>query len=195
MIKKYIKLLSIVTLLMFPHGNVEAISKNITSKRGDTIALKTETDEKLLKDAKGPFMRAVLDAHGYDQDIKDRSSKYYDSFIERGKKDDSIEIVTALKEGKAIGLVIYEKDKGNKALWVRGVTVSPEYQRAGIGTALIEGIRADNPGYIEMRADARKNNPKAIGFYINLGFEKQDLPYNVDLSRDEYDGYRKKIEV
>lgn len=60
---------------------------------------------------------------------------------------------------------------GNTIVFVQDILVFPEYQRKGIGTALLQAIldRYSHVRQIELTTD---NTPKTIAFYKSMGFRE-----------------------
>ena len=73
-------------------------------------------------------------------------------------------------DGSPVGCLRYEVEDDH--LHVRRVAVPPEWQRRGIGTALMEWShqRARELGLSEVRLGVRKQLPANIAFYKALGY-------------------------
>lgn len=80
----------------------------------------------------------------------------------------SLLTLAAYEGGQLVGVIRVVGD-GYTILFVQDILVFPEYQRKGIGTALLQEIlkRFSHVRQIELATD---NTPKTIAFYKSLGF-------------------------
>lgn len=69
----------------------------------------------------------------------------------------------------------YTNEIINKTGYLSTIVVSPNYQRKGVGTVLLNECLADcrNKGMIRCRLEVDKENLKAIQFYLRNGFQKE----------------------
>ncbi|MCJ7716481.1 MAG: GNAT family N-acetyltransferase [Anaerolineales bacterium] len=65
------------------------------------------------------------------------------------------------------------RDRGSEIAWISQIGVHTEYQRQGIGTALLLEImeQLSQAGYRFIKLSVNVNNPSAISLYENLGFQ------------------------
>lgn len=80
----------------------------------------------------------------------------------------SLLVLAAYEDGKLLGIIRAVGD-GHTIVFIQDILVFPEYQRKGIGTALIKSVldRYDNVRQIELVTD---NTPATVSFYRSLGF-------------------------
>ena len=80
----------------------------------------------------------------------------------------SLLVLSAYEDGKLMGLIRMVGD-GHTIVFIQDILVFPEFQRKGVGTALIKSVlkRYENVRQIELVTD---NTPKTIAFYRSLGF-------------------------
>jgi ribosomal protein S18 acetylase RimI-like enzyme len=85
------------------------------------------------------------------------------------------------------GVVLAEEQAWNNSLWVWEVHIAPEYQRQGLGRALLGALlaRAEAAGLRNVVCETQNTNAPAIDFYFKLGFKMEgiDLSY---YSNDDY---------
>ncbi len=82
--------------------------------------------------------------------------------------DNSLLILAAYKDDELLGLIRVVGD-GQTVVYIQDILVFPEYQRQGIGTALVKAVlnRFRDVRQIVLSTD---NTPKTIAFYESLGF-------------------------
>lgn len=82
----------------------------------------------------------------------------------------SLLTLAAYNGEKLMGLIRTVGD-GHTIVFIQDVLVDPEYQRKGIGSALIQAVleRFHHVRQIELATD---NTPKTIAFYKSLGFRE-----------------------
>ncbi len=82
----------------------------------------------------------------------------------------SLLTLAAYNGEKLVGLIRTVGD-GHTIVFIQDVLVEPEYQRKGIGSALIQAVleRFHHVRQIELATD---NTPKTIAFYKSLGFRE-----------------------
>ena len=82
--------------------------------------------------------------------------------------EQSLLVLAAYENDKLAGIIRVVGD-GATIVFVQDILVFPEYQRKGIGTALIKSVldRYDNVRQIELVTD---NTPATVSFYRSLGF-------------------------
>ena len=80
----------------------------------------------------------------------------------------SLLVLGAYEDDNPLGLIRMVGD-GHTIVFIQDILVFPEYQRKGIGTALIKEVleRYQDVRQIELVTD---NTPKTIAFYRSLGF-------------------------
>ncbi len=83
-------------------------------------------------------------------------------------------LTLAAYEGDKLLGVIRTIGDGQTIVYIQDVLVLPEYQRRGIGTALVQTVleRFRKVRQINLTTD---NTPKTIAFYESLGFIKLDV--------------------
>ena len=89
--------------------------------------------------------------------------------LQKGIKQ-SLLVLAAYENDKLAGIIRVVGD-GATIVFVQDILVFPEYQRKGIGTALLKEIlaRYSHVRQIELATDA---TPKTIAFYESVGFRK-----------------------
>lgn len=82
--------------------------------------------------------------------------------------NNSLLVLGAYEGGELEGIIRAVGD-GHTIVFIQDILVFPEYQRKGVGTALIKSVleRYENVRQIELVTD---NTPKTISFYRSLGF-------------------------
>lgn len=77
--------------------------------------------------------------------------------------------ILAAYEGKELVGIIRAVGDGHSILFIQDILVYPEYQRKGIGTALVQALlrQYSHVYQIELATD---NTEKTIAFYKSLGF-------------------------
>ncbi|MFE9258757.1 GNAT family N-acetyltransferase [Streptomyces sp. NPDC006879] len=76
-------------------------------------------------------------------------------------------VVTARVEGRLVGIARSVSDF-SYVTYLSDIAVSAEFQRGGIGRALIEGTRAEAPGVKIVLLSA----PAAVDYYPHIGFTR-----------------------
>ena len=80
----------------------------------------------------------------------------------------SLKILGAYEDEKLIGIIRVVGD-GHSVVFIQDLLVYPEYQRQGIGTALLKQILIDYK-YVYQKHLLTENTEKTIQFYKSLGF-------------------------
>ena len=82
----------------------------------------------------------------------------------------SLKILGAYDADKLVGIIRVVGD-GYSIVYIQDIIVLPEYQRKGIGTALLQAIldRYHHVRQIELATD---NTEKTIAFYKSMGFKE-----------------------
>lgn len=80
----------------------------------------------------------------------------------------SLLVLAAYEAEKLLGIIRVVGD-GHTIVFIQDILVFPEYQRKGIGTALVRAVlnRFKDVRQIELATD---DTPKTIAFYESLGF-------------------------
>ena len=80
-------------------------------------------------------------------------------------------LTLAAYEGENLLGIIRTVGDGHTIVFVQDILVFPEYQRKGIGSALLQAIldRYSHVRQIELTTD---NTPKTIAFYKSMGFRE-----------------------
>ena len=94
---------------------------------------------------------------------------------------DHLEVLQKGFEKSMLTLAAYEGDQllgiiravgdGHTIVFVQDILVFPEYQRKGIGTALLQAM-LDRYNYVRQIELATDNTPKTISFYKSMGFRE-----------------------
>ena len=84
--------------------------------------------------------------------------------------ENSLKILAAFEDGKLLGVIRAVGD-GYTIIFIQDILVLPDYQRKGIGSALLTAMMDLYPNVrqIELTTDI---SPETIGFYSSLGFEE-----------------------
>lgn len=96
------------------------------------------------------------------------------SLVIHRKKEmkDGLFFVSLSPEGKVTGTVIggYDGHRG----WIYSLSVSPNLQRSGIGTALINHAEAalESKGYMKINLQIMEGNAKNQAFYETVGYTR-----------------------
>ena len=80
----------------------------------------------------------------------------------------SLKILGAYEDEKLIGIIRVVGD-GHSVVFIQDLLVYPEYQRQGIGTALLKQILLDYK-HVYQKHLLTENTEKTIQFYKSLGF-------------------------
>lgn len=80
----------------------------------------------------------------------------------------SLLTLAAYENGQLVGLIRTVGD-GYTIVFVQDILVFPEYQRKGIGTALLQAV-LDRFSHVRQMELATDDTPKTIAFYKSLGF-------------------------
>ena len=80
----------------------------------------------------------------------------------------SLKIYGAYSGEELIGIIRVVGD-GFSVVFIQDLLVFPEYQRQGIGTALLKKIMEENNGVYQLHL-LTENTEKTIAFYKSLGF-------------------------
>ena len=78
-------------------------------------------------------------------------------------------LTLAAYEGDQILGIIRAEGDGHTIVFVQDILVFPEYQRKGIGTALLQAM-LDRYSHVRQIELATDNTPKTIAFYKAMGF-------------------------
>ena len=94
---------------------------------------------------------------------------------------DHLEVLQKGFEKSMLTLAAYEGEKflglirtvgdGHTIVFVQDILVFPEYQRKGIGSALLQAI-LDRYSHVRQIELATDNTPKTIAFYKSMGFRE-----------------------
>ena len=94
---------------------------------------------------------------------------------------DHLEVLQKGFEKSMLTLAAYEGDQllgiiravgdGHTIVFVQDILVFPEYQRKGIGTALLQAM-LDRYSHVRQIELATDNTPKTIAFYKSMGFRE-----------------------
>ena len=87
--------------------------------------------------------------------------------LQRGFEN-SLLTLAAYEDGQLAGLIRTVGD-GNTIVFVQDILVYPEYQRRGIGRALLQAV-LDHYSHVRQIELATDNTPGTIGFYKSMGF-------------------------
>ena len=89
--------------------------------------------------------------------------------LEQGYKN-SLLVLAAYEKDELLGIIRVVGD-GHTIVFVQDILVFPNYQRKGIGTALLKAVldRYPEVRQIELVTD---NTPKTVAFYKSLGFKE-----------------------
>ncbi len=81
----------------------------------------------------------------------------------------------ATVEERVVGTIMggYDGHRG----WIYSVAVDPEYQRQGIGSALLHHVEVAliQRGCLKINLQIRTSNTKVIAFYAKFGYEVEEI--------------------
>lgn len=80
-------------------------------------------------------------------------------------------LTLAAYEGEQLLGIIRAVGDGHTIVFVQDILVAPEYQRKGIGTALLRAI-LDRYSHVRQIELATDNTPKTIAFYKSMGLRE-----------------------
>lgn len=80
----------------------------------------------------------------------------------------SLKILGAYDDEKLLGVIRVVGD-GHSVVFIQDILIYPEYQRKGIGTALLKRVLQDYK-YVYQKHLLTENTEKTIQFYKSLGF-------------------------
>lgn len=83
--------------------------------------------------------------------------------------ENSLLILAAYEEERLIGLIRAVGD-GYTIVFIQDILVHPQYQRQGIGTALLRSVM-ERYQYVRQLQLTTDDTPKTISFYQSLGFK------------------------
>ena len=78
-------------------------------------------------------------------------------------------VLAATHDDVPVGHAMGQRDGGEIILY--SLYVHPEWQRKGIGSALLDAVIADHPEAKAIRLEVLKDNAAAIAWYRTKGFE------------------------
>ncbi len=84
--------------------------------------------------------------------------------------ENSLSVLAAYEDDRLIGLIRAVGD-GYTIVFIQDILVLPEYQRRGVGTALLQAI-LDNYKDVRQIELATDNTPKTIAFYKSMGLHE-----------------------
>ena len=84
--------------------------------------------------------------------------------------ENSMLILTAYEGDQLLGIIRAVGD-GYTVVFIQDILVFPEYQRKGIGSALLQAI-LDRYSHVRQIELATDNTPKPIAFYKSMGFRE-----------------------
>ena len=84
--------------------------------------------------------------------------------------ENSLLILAAYEGERLVGMIRTVGD-GHTIVFVQDILVFPEYQRKGIGSALLQAI-LDRYSHVRQIELATDNTPKTIAFYQSMGFRE-----------------------
>ena len=95
--------------------------------------------------------------------------------------EQSLLVLAAYEDDELAGIIRVVGD-GATIVFVQDILVFPEYQRKGIGTALLKEVlaRYSHVRQIELTTDS---TPKTIAFYESIGFRKMEEMGSVGFMR------------
>lgn len=80
-------------------------------------------------------------------------------------------LTLAAYEGEQLLGIIRTVGDGHTIVFVQDILVFPEYQRKGVGSALLQAI-LDRYSHVRQIELATDNTPKTIAFYKSMGFRE-----------------------
>ena len=86
--------------------------------------------------------------------------------------EQSLLVLAAYEDDELTGIIRVVGD-GATIVFVQDILVFPEYQRKGIGTALLKEI-LDRYSHVRQIELATDSTPKTIAFYESIGFRKME---------------------
>ena len=90
--------------------------------------------------------------------------------ILRNGFENSLYTLAAYQEDRLIGIIRTVGD-GHTIVFIQDLLVLPEYQRKGIGSALVRRV-LERFGHVRQIELATDNAPETIAFYESVGFRK-----------------------
>jgi ribosomal-protein-alanine N-acetyltransferase len=90
-----------------------------------------------------------------------------------GNRDSSVIVTRRERRIAAFALMSF----GDECAHLNLLAVAPAHRRQGLGRRLVEWLSASATvaGIFRINLELRANNPEALAFYLNLGFEKQGI--------------------
>lgn len=82
--------------------------------------------------------------------------------------ENSMLTLAAYEDDQLLGIIRTVGD-GHTIVFVQDIVVYPEYQRKGVGSALLQAI-LDRYSHVRQIELATDNTPKTIAFYNSMGF-------------------------
>ena len=84
--------------------------------------------------------------------------------------ENSMLTLAAYEDDQLLGIIRTVGD-GHTIVFVQDILVFPEYQRKGVGSALLQAI-LDRYSHVRQIELATDNTPKTIAFYKSMGFRE-----------------------
>jgi ribosomal protein S18 acetylase RimI-like enzyme len=91
--------------------------------------------------------------------------------------DDTVALWWALVDAATVGFVRVERwtDEDEHGGFIRDFYICPEMRRQGVGTAVVQAIRAvaEREGWVQIDCNVRTDNPSGLAFWRTQGFALQ----------------------
>lgn len=89
-----------------------------------------------------------------------------------------IQYIVAYNQDLPVGFISFQLNPRSDRVYLRWITVLPEYQRQAIGKYLMDEITKGLPAACGLELYARISNVAARDFYMRCGFRAIDIAFN-----------------
>ena len=115
-----------------------------------------------------------------------RAAAYFAEHFRFG--DDTVALWWALVETATVGFVRVERwhTEDERGGFIRDFYIRPDVRRRGVGTAVVQAIRAvaEREGWVRIDLNVRADNPSGLAFWRSQGFELQLYQLRQFVARD-----------
>lgn len=115
-----------------------------------------------------------------------RAAAYFAEHFRFG--DDTVSLWWAMLDAAKVGFVRVERwlAEDERGAFIRDFYVRPDVRRQGVGTAVVQAIRAvaERDGWVRIDLNVRADNPSGLAFWRSQGFNLQLYQLRQFVARD-----------
>lgn len=115
-----------------------------------------------------------------------RAAAYFAEHFRFG--DDTVSLWWVLVDTAKVGFVRVDRwrTEDERGVFIRDFYIRPEIRRQGVGTAVVQAIRAvaERDGWVRIDLNVRADNPGGIAFWRSQGFDLQLYQLRQYVARD-----------